>query len=304
MPVPSADPGLYPQQAAAHVAFRGSKRLCQEFSLVLEARGIEHDMVEDRESWTLIVPPESAYRAYEEIGRYEAERNLPRSSPVVAAPFSGAAQGSLGYAVILLLVAYCTGVSLFGADWLSSGDLDPAAAHQWWRALTALTLHLDQEHLLGNLLFGVVAGVGAGRLLGPGVAWLSIMGAGVLANVVEMLIAPPAYRAVGASTAVFAALGLLVGLAWRQQLNRRERRWYAAAPLIAGVCLLTLLGAGNAHVDVVGHALGFLFGVGTGWLYARAGIPRNRGRRLQMAAGACAALLVCAAWALALGHAA
>jgi rhomboid protease GluP len=304
MTVPSADPGRYPQQEPAHVAFRGSKRLCQEFSLVLEARGIEHEMVEDRGSWILVVPPESAHQAGDEIGRYSAERSLPRSRPAAAPPFTGAVQGSLGYAVILMLTAYCTGASLFGADWLSSGDLDPAAAHQWWRALTALTLHLDQEHLLGNLLFGVVAGIGAGRLLGPGVAWLSILGAGVLANVAEMFIAPPAYHAVGASTAVFAALGLLVGLAWRQQLNRRERRWYAAAPLIAGVCLLTLLGAGNAHVDVVGHALGFLFGVGTGWLYARAGIPRNRGWRLQLAAGACAALLVCAAWALALGHAA
>jgi rhomboid protease GluP len=306
MTVPSADPGVYSQQVSAHVAFRGSKRLCQEFSLVLEARGIEHEMVEDRESWILIVPPDLAHRAGDEIGRYSVERSLPRSRPAAPAPapFTGAARGSLGYVVILLLTAYCAGIGLFGADWLSSGDLDPAAPQQWWRPLTALTLHLDQEHLLGNLLFGVVAGIGAGRLLGPGVAWLSIMGAGVLANAVEMLIAPPAYRAVGASTAVFAALGLLVGLAWRQQLNRRERRWQAAAPVIAGVCLLTLLGAGNAHVDVVGHALGFLFGVGTGWLYARAGIPRNRGRRLQIAAGACAALLICAAWALALGHAA
>ena len=104
----------------------------------------------------------------------------------------------------------------------------------------------------------------------------------------------------GASTAVFAALGLLAGLAWRQRLTLRERRWYRWAPLIAGICLLTLLGAGNAHVDVLGHALGFLFGVGVGWIYARAEIPRNRGRRLQLVTGAGAALLVGAAWLLAL----
>jgi membrane associated rhomboid family serine protease len=103
---------------------------------------------------------------------------------------------------------------------------------------------------------------------------------------------------------VFAALGLLAGLAWRQRLTLRERRWYRWAPLIAGVCLLTLLGAGNAHVDVLGHALGFLFGVGVGWIYARTGVPRNRGKRLQIAAGAGAAVLVCAAWFLALSHAA
>jgi membrane associated rhomboid family serine protease len=158
--------------------------------------------------------------------------------------------------------------------------------------------------LLGNLLFGVVAGLAAGRLLGPGVAWASILGAGALANYTEILIAPAAHRAVGASTAVFAALGLLAGLAWRQRLSLRERRWYAWAPLIAGVCLLTLLGAGNGRVDVLGHALGFLFGLGIGWIYARSGVPRNRGRRLQIVAAVGAVLSLCAAWFLALSHAA
>jgi membrane associated rhomboid family serine protease len=285
------------------VVFRGSKLLCQEFSLVLEARGIEHEVRESADSWVLSVPPPLVHRAYDEISRYSAERNVPRSIPNRVEPFSGAAIGAIGYTLILLLTAYCAGIGLFGADWLSLGALDAAAGREWWRGLTALTLHVDQEHLMGNLLFGVVAGIAAGRLLGPGVAWASILGAGALANYVEIFIAPSTHRAVGASTAVFAALGLLAGLAWRQRLTLRERRWYRWAPLIAGVCLLTLLGAGNAHVDVLGHALGFLFGVGVGWLYARTGIPRDRGKHLQIATGVGAALLVCAAWLLALGHA-
>ncbi len=252
----------------------------------------------------LTVAPALVHRAYEEINRYSAERSVPRTIPPPMEPYTGAAVGAMGYVLILLLVAYCTGIGLFGADWLSTGAIDAGAAHEWWRAVTALTLHLDQEHLLGNLLFGVVAGVAAGRLLGPGVAWASILAAGALANYAEILIAPATHRAVGASTAVFAALGLLAGLAWRQRLTLRERRWYRWAPLIAGICLLTLLGAGNARVDVLGHALGFLFGVGLGWLYARAGIPRNRGNRLQVLTGAGAAMLVGVAWLLALAHAA
>jgi len=282
------------------VVFRGSKPLCREYSLVLEARGVEHEVQESGDHWILTVPPSLIQRAYDEIGRYSAERNVPRATPTLIEPFSGAAIGAVGYAFILLATAYCAGLGLFGADWLSLGALEVGAGREWWRALTALTLHLDQEHLLGNLLFGMVAGIAAGRLLGPGVAWASILGAGALANYVEILIAPASHRAVGASTAVFAALGLLAGLAWRQRLTLRERRWYRWAPLIAGICLLTLLGAGNAHVDVLGHALGFLFGVGVGWIYARAEIPRNRGTRLQIVTGAGAALLVGAAWLLAL----
>ncbi len=293
---------LSPSYADSAVVFRGSKLLCQEFSLVLEAKGIEHEMRESEGTWLLAVEPLMARPAYDEISRYSLERSVPRSVPDSTEPFSGAAVGAIGYAVVLLLTAYCAGIGLFGADWLSVGALDAGLAREWWRALTALTLHLDQEHLLGNLLFGVVAGMGAGRLLGPGVAWASILGAGALANTVEMLISPLDHRAVGASTAVFAALGLVAGLAWRQRLTQRQRRWYVLAPLIAGVSLLTLLGAGSEHVDVLGHALGFLFGIGIGWLYARTGIPRDRGRGLQIAAGAGAALLVCTAWVLALTH--
>lgn len=304
MALPSSSIDGNPEPASpGAVVFRGPKLLCREYSLVLEARGIEHEAFENGGTWVLTVMPSLIHRAYDEISRYSAERALPRSVPNLIEPFGGAATGAIGYVLILLFTAYCAGIGLFGADWLSLGALDAAAGREWWRAVTALTLHLDQEHLMGNLLFGVFAGIAAGRLLGPGVAWASILGAGALANYAEILIAPASHRAVGASTAVFAALGLLAGLAWRQRLTLRERRWYRWAPLIAGICLLTLLGAGTAHVDVLGHALGFLFGVGAGWLYARAEFPGTRSSRLQIAAGAVAVLLVCVAWALALGQA-
>ncbi len=282
------------------VVFRGSKFLCHEYSLMLEARGIEHEAAEDDHTWILSVPEEMRQRAYEELSRYSVERGVRRSVPEVMLPHSGAAFGVVGYIAILLFTAYFAGNATFGADWLSLGSLDAGASGEWWRAVTALTLHLDQEHLLGNVLFGAVAGIAASRLLGPGVAWASILGAAVLANYAEILITPITHRAVGASTAVFAALGLLSGMAWRQRLTLRERLWYRWAPLIAGICLLTLLGAGSAHVDVLGHALGFCFGLGVGWVYVRSGVPNNRDPRVQVIAGLGAVLAVCAAWASAL----
>jgi membrane associated rhomboid family serine protease len=282
------------------VVFRGSRPLCREYSLVLEARGIEHETAEDESSWVLRVPAGMLHRAYEELGRYSVERGVRRSVPEVVQPHPGAAIGVFLYVLILLLTAYCAGRASFGVDWLSSGSLDAGARGEWWRAVTALTLHLDQEHLLGNVLFGAVAGIAASRLLGPGVAWASILGAAALANYAEILISPITHRAVGASTAVFAALGMLSGMAWRQRLTLRERLWYRWAPLIAGICLLTLLGAGSAHVDVLGHALGFLFGLGVGWILVRSGVPGSRGPRTQVIAGLGAVSLVCAAWVCAI----
>ena len=85
-----------------------------------------------------------------------------------------------------------------------------------------------------------------------------------------------------------------------QRLTLRIRRLYRWAPLFAGSCLLALLGAGNEHVDVLGHLLGFLGGILLGWIYARAGVPRSASVAWQSGAGAVALLLLCVAWTLAI----
>jgi hypothetical protein len=69
------------------------------------------------------------------------------------------------------------------------------------------------------------------------------------------------------------------------------------------VCLLTLFGAGGEHVDVLGHFLGFAFGVVGGALCAIGGVPRSKGLPTQMLFGAAAALSIVLAWLLALDHA-
>jgi rhomboid protease GluP len=284
--------------------FRGSRAACFEFGLVLDAKGLAYDLAEAGGEWLLLVAPAVADVASDELARYSAERNPRRPAPAPFIAFHGSALGAAVYAFVLILTAYCAGIQWLGVDWFEAGALESSAgaAGEWWRVVTALTLHLDQEHLLGNLLFGVGIGVLAARMFGPGLAWLSILLAGAAANTIDMLVSPPWHRAVGASTAVFAALGLLAGFGWGQRLVPRDRRLYRWAPLFAGVCLLALLGAGNEHVDVLGHLLGFLVGTLLGWGFARAGLPRRRGTAFQLATGSVALLVVCSAWLLALRH--
>jgi len=282
---------------------RGNRRLCFEYALVLAAKDLDYELIEQDGAWLLRVPAAAAQRAHDEIDSYAQERRAKRGRLPLPIAFGRAGVGAVIYGAVLLVVAYANGASWGGVDWLSAGDLESGALlrGQWWRAVTALCLHLDPAHLAGNLLFGIAAGTLCGRLWGPGVAWLSILSAAVLANGIEMLIAPAGERSVGASTAVFAALGMLAGSAWRQRLPLRERWWYRVSPLIAGACLLTLLGAGNEHVDVLGHLLGFCAGVAGGWLFGGVG-PRSRTAGLQAATGLMAALIVATAWAFALRH--
>jgi len=286
----------------AVIVFRGSRAASAEFALVLEAKAIPYQSIVLEADWALAVMPEFAEQARGELERYREERAVRREVAPTLEPFEGAGAGAVGYVIVLLIVAYCAGASLFGDDWFAAGAVDASLTgpHQWWRAFTSLSLHAGPEHLFGNLLFGIIAGGLCSRLLGPGVAWLSILVAGAGANTLELWIAPMGHRAVGASTAVFAALGLLSGYAWRQRLSLRERWLYRWAPLIAGASLLSLLGAGTEHVDVLGHLLGFLMGVLLGWIYAQAHMPRSRSAALQVGAGIVAVLVLAGTWFLAL----
>jgi len=107
---------------------------------------------------------------------------------------------------------------------------------------------------------------------------------------------------VGASTAVFSALGAMSAYSWRERFalpQRWARRW---GPLIAGVVLLGWTGAGGegTDVDVVAHVGGFAVGALLG---ATAALPRCRRaiRRVpQWLAGAAALASIAIAWACAL----
>jgi rhomboid protease GluP len=284
------------------VVFEGSRPACAEAALVLEAKSVPYELAQSGERWVLLTAPALSASARDELARYAIERRAPRPQPPTIVPFPGAGIGTAAFAIVLMATAYCTGIQAFGEDWLAAGSLDArvGGAGEWWRAVTALTLHLDQAHLLGNLLFGAVFGTLAGNAFGPGIAWSSILAAGAAADYLDMLISPPEHRAAGASTAVFAALGLLSGFSWRSRLSLRERFRYRWAPLFGGVFLLTMLGAGAERVDVLGHALGFAMGVALGWIYARLGFPRTRARAPQWVGGAAALALIAAAWFLAL----
>jgi membrane associated rhomboid family serine protease len=152
--------------------------------------------------------------------------------------------GSLIYALVLLGVAAAISFGWGRLDAFEAGSLNAALVRQgqWWRAWTSLTLHLDAAHIAANLGAGAWFGYLAGRLLGPGTAWaLVVLGAGA-ANWVESLLAAADHRSVGASTAVFTALGLLAAYTWRERHSMALRPAQRYGPLFAGVILLGWLG--------------------------------------------------------------
>jgi membrane associated rhomboid family serine protease len=272
-----------------------------ERSLVLTARGIDHALIQVAYRWQLQVAAESVEQARAELASYERE-NQPRPLPGAVAEIESGIAGVLAYAAVLIGFAAVDDLTLMDIDWRAAGRMDAGAVlgGQWWRTITALTLHLDLGHLLANLAFGIFFGLFAGRYLGSGLAWLSILAGGALGNALNAFLQSPDHRAVGASTAVFAALGLLSAYVWRRgylpQLSWPRR----LAPVIAGIALLAYTGTGDENTDVVAHLTGFVCGFALGLVYGLS-VRRIPPRRpAQWLAAVAAGLLLWASWELAI----
>src|SRR5438105_12355619 len=191
---------------------------CNERAFMLYAVGIASALARDSSGCVLLVEMADAPAALEHLRQYEIERlNKPPPPPPPPKLHPYAWTGSLIYALVVAGVAFVISNGLWRLDAFDVGELDAGLVQkgQWWRVWPALTLHLDGPHLAANTLAGVWFGYLASRLLGTGNAWfLVVMGAGV-ANWIEAFFGPATHRSVGASTAVFTAVGLLSAYSWR-----------------------------------------------------------------------------------------
>ena len=275
---------------------------CSDRALVLASLRIPYQIVDDMDSCALIVPAEYSAQAMDQLIQYDDENPPVVVRKIAAVQYQNAAPGLIGYVLSGCGVALLAGFSVSNSEWITAGRVDGVLirAGEWWRTITALTLHSGPRHIVGNLVFGALFGLFAGRLLGAGVAWLVILLAGASGNVLNTLLLDSTHRALGASTAVFAALGLVAGYVWRGKLMAQDRWPYRLGPIIGGVALLAYTGTGDVNTDIGAHLCGFVCGFGAGILLTRAArqLPNFK---LQAASGLATISLIAIAWVLALG---
>lgn len=189
------------------------------------------------------------------------------------------------------LSPWCWVLAVFAVFWAQgewpglsdAGLLDAARVlgrDEWWRAGSALWLHGDLGHLVSNAGGGVLVFSAVVATFGPGAGWALIAASAVGGNIAAVVLQQgEQYRSLGASTAIFAGLGLLAGRAIRV-LGRsgHPHRWRTmGVPLAAGLIVLGLYGAGGVEVDVLAHATGFGAGVLAGFAAAGEGVGGARG---------------------------
>jgi membrane associated rhomboid family serine protease len=179
---------------------------------------------------------------------------------------------------------------------------DRIVSGEWWRAVTALTLHADLAHVLGNAVALIIFVSALGRWLGRGVALALVLAAGTVGNLLTAYLYGGHHDSVGASTAAFGALGILGGLQLMRRYRftaRLDRRRRALTAVAACLGLFAMIGVGE-RTDVVAHLAGLAAGLGIGVLTGRM-VRYAVGALMQWALLGLSALVVVACWGRALG---
>jgi rhomboid protease GluP len=318
-----------PPHAVVRVSPNGAQ--AEAWSLVLLALNIPHEVEPVETGYALVVPVPFLRRALKALDAEDAEAGEP---PPAKMPDLGSS--SVGVAIAIVLVAFfaITGPR-GGADaggWFraGSGVAERILHGEWWRVVTALTLHSDWMHAIGNGLASILFVSAVGRWLGGPLALLATLLSGAIGNAVTALVYRHSHDVVGASTATFGALGLLVGLqvAWRIRARSAGRIGRSFLALAVGLGLLAMLGTqdsfemlaqtlgggsgGTTHlegpsvfvaskVDLLAHAAGFAAGIVVG-LFSESFRERLVGRAGQAVGAVASFVLIVGSWWLARGR--
>jgi rhomboid protease GluP len=274
------------------------RRQAEQYALVLTAMGMQSSIAPEGKFMALYVAQEDAARANDELAAYDRENTggLPEKEWLF--PGLPRIEVAMIYWVVLLFFFAAARNHAFSFDWLGEGAVQSGLMlkGEWWRAVTALCLHASGAHLLANLVFGTVFLMLLSQVSGAGVAALATITAGAAGNVLSALVQSPEHTSIGASTSIFASLGLLAAL---RQVRRRDhalsalRNW---TPVAGGFALLTFLGFSGENTDVLAHVLGFGSGLAAGWLLARWDRDWTIDRGLQWKCAAAAGAVVVFAW--------
>src|SRR6266403_708210 len=157
-----------------------------EWATVLAAGGISHRLRSRLDGWALIVAARDADAARETLDAYDRENiaDTERAPSASVGHVRGAA--GVGVAVGLLLIGFfaVTGTRANRSAWFERGgaDAERIVAGEWWRTVTALTLHADAPHVVGNAGASAVLVGAVGHQLGPGVGLCVLLLAGAGGN--------------------------------------------------------------------------------------------------------------------------
>ena len=268
------------------------------FGLVLASSGLTYFQVQNGPAgWSLWVAEPTYRPALRSIEQYCRE-NPGTARPMEAPEHPAVPRTTTAVWVALVLLSSFLAVG-GGEAFRSVAESCGASASgimngQVFRSATALMLHATPAHLAGNIVGIALFGTAVCGITGPGVGWLLILLTGIIGNLANAFLIRSGHLSVGASTAVFGALGILSAHQFYRKMKIPDRRIKAWLPLAGGLALLGFLGTA-AHTDLTAHLFGFAAGIITGLVYAR---YRHEppGERVQVLCLSAAVCILAGSW--------
>lgn len=284
------------------VAIAPDPRRADDWTLVLTSIGIASrvEVAPDGAGLAISTREEDAARARDAIAQYEAEdreRRALAAIPPPVVPEWGTSWLGVFSAWAILAFFGVVGPATRGDPWFENGAAMSARmkAGELWRAVTALSLHADIAHAAGNAGASLILMTMVAWRVGPGLGAALAIAGGVLGNLAAAWAHGAGHNAVGASTATFAALGLLTGFEMVEGRARRHRRRRAVGVIAASMALLGFLGTSEGS-DLAAHLFGWAAGVLLGLPIAAVAMRPPRTLMQALLAAATAALLACSWW--------
>jgi len=245
-----------------------SEDQANQYGLVLSSAGISYRLKKEGSGWYVWVDDMDHEKALSTIEQYlEENQDFDKKDEVLHFEYQKTFTGL--WASMLLLVFYV--VTKHGYDFHHIVNAYGSSAFhilrgELYRTVTSLMLHANPLHLSGNILGTAIFGTAVCTITGWGVGWLMILATGIAGNLSNAILYKTGHLSIGASTAVFGAIGILAVHQFIRKLGLPGQRMRAWLPLAGGIAILGILGSGE-FTDLMAHLFGFLSGIGIGALY-------------------------------------
>lgn len=262
------------QNNSAYIA-APDKKTAREYSLLLDSLSIANNAVFRWNSWQIEVDLSDYEKAKSEISDYEKSGRIEKIHNKFAHIRFQKVNWPIFCATLILLAAFHVFIYEFNHLELIKAGRSSAAAiteGEFFRAVTAITLHGDYKHLFSNIFFGGIVLWALSTMTGTGFALLSALFTGFAGNVMNAFFYGSAHNSIGASTSVFGVIGVLAGLQFFDSFREKKLgRWI---PFGAALGLLAMLGSSEKS-DVLAHLFGFVAGLPAGTVFGAAFSKRS-----------------------------
>ncbi len=276
-----------------------SREKVEEWALVLSASSIPHQIEQEGGEWVIYADKFDLARSEKVLLQYEKE-NLGWSSKLTVKQLYKRTFSGLVIAFLLLVFYWFIKSDNTWPVWfrIANASAEHIMRGELWRAVTALFIHADNLHIISNVISCLIFCSVVCRLYGYGLGWFLILLSGISGNLLTAFFYRTGHYSIGASTAIFGAVGL-IGVwrftYWRKHPFSRKRAWLY---LVVVLVLLGILGAGK-NTDILAHLFGGIAGCVVG-IPAVKMIAHPLSKKRQLFLAALSVSIVAVSWFFAL----